>query len=121
MCLVALLTISPARGQSDPGIMTRYRALTSVGSPGSCSSNDTPDEVTVCGKRAGNRYRLGEVDAERPDRAGDARGERSTLVRAGSRCSDRSGLHGGAGCGGGLDVIAIGRTVAKAIDAIRGD
>lgn len=116
-----LLHVTPAWGQSDTSVMTRYRALTSVRSAGSCRSDDTADEVTVCGKRNYDRYRLGEVDAERPDRAADARSERSALVRAGSRCSDSASLHGGAGCGGGLDVIAIGRTVAKAIDAIKGD
>ena len=110
-----------ASGQSDPGVMARYRALTSAERSDACVADRSSDEVVVCGNRDDDRYRIGEVDAATLERAGNARGERDTLLQAGGRCSGTVGLHGNAGCGGGLNVIAIGRAVGKAIDAIKGE
>lgn len=105
-------------------VMKRHRAMTAVTVQGACASEADPGEILVCGQRNRDKYRVATLDAAGGaiggdrgalPRGADARDERAAIDSLGNRCA-----HGGPGCGGGLDVIGIGRAIAGAIGKLRG-
>lgn len=104
--------------------MKRHRAMTAVTVQGACAGEADPGEILVCAQRNRDKYWVAPLDTGggAVDDAGgslargaDARGERAAIDSLGNRCA-----HGGPGCGGGLDVIGIGRAIAGAIGKLRG-
>lgn len=115
--LVAFAAPTAAQTNNDP--MTKYRSMTGVTASASCSSKGATDDLVVCGRRDDGRYRLGAIDGDDAGPQGSVRDTRSDMLREGSKCSGGGvGAHGNAGCGGGLNVLAIGAAAVKAVKAI---
>lgn len=115
--LVAFAAPAAAQTSNDP--MTKYRSMTGVTASASCSSKGAPDDLVVCGRRDDGRYRLGAIDGDDVGPHDAVRDTRADMLREGSNCSGSGvGAHGNAGCGGGLNVLAIGAAAVKAVKAI---
>ena len=105
---------APARAQSvDALVATQRDSVSGVVRP-RCERGPDPEEIVVCGTRDDERYRVpaqlvpGSIPAR--DRAG---GEQLAALAANDqRCTP---IGRDQQCNGGLDVIGIGFTIARAI------
>lgn len=124
VCFLAVcFSSSPLRAAEDPDrvekLLDAHKKMTSVLPNSACSSPADGDEIVVCGRRDGDaRYRVPPSEPQVGDgKLPNGVEQQRALLNPGGRCTGL-GAHGAAGCGGGLNVIAIGRALKGALDKI---
>lgn len=103
-----------AAAQEPAAAIEAQQAMVRAAVAADCDPTGDPDEIVVCGRRADDRRHRLPLPLERPAAAADrAGGEQLAAMEAGSsRCTPAGRAQQ---CNGGLDVIGIGFTVARAI------
>ena len=115
--LVAGLIAAPLRAQPDPAeaLVERQRAELRAALRLDCRRPGDDSEIVVCGSREPDRqHRLEPSEPTGPPRAADqAGGEQRAAMAAGASTCTPVGRD--QRCTGGLDVIGIGFTIARAV------
>jgi len=117
--LIPFIAATSASAQPvDPQalIEAQRRELRTSLNPG-CPANINPDEIVVCGTRNDERHRVPPQEVPGAIANGDraAGAQRAALGADDQRCT---AVGRAQQCNGGLNMIAIGETLVRAIDAI---
>ncbi|MFC3711462.1 hypothetical protein ACFOMD_02700 [Sphingoaurantiacus capsulatus] len=122
--LVTLMLLAAPAAAAEPPASAEdaydaYRRMTTAVKP-DCPAVTDPDEIVVCGSVDSSQHRLPRKEDSGPVIAGaaDARAEREALAGGGA-CGGRFS-HGRPGCAGGLNILAIGGAIARAIGKVAG-
>lgn len=110
--VTVMLAIAPAQAATPTDTVAKYRQMTSVSIR--CSGPRLGNEITVCGRRAADRWRVPFVTKTQGD-PGTATisQERNALIATSTPCQQRSAFLIGCGSGVGVSAgIGLGRGVS---------
>ena len=101
LALLPLMLSTPGRADTANAELTRYESMTRVAVR--CATPQSGTEITVCGKRRADRWRVPFLLKDAGDPAiQNVPGERAALIKKATPCQDRGPFL--VGCGPGVGV-----------------